>query len=154
MRRKLCALMGGALFVVFSVGVSANEDPIHHAQELRQAAMILIGNDFGYMNAMLKGEVPWSDQQFVERGRELGAIGQLNLLRGFVADSYEGETRAKPDIELEFDEFSDKMHKFESALQKFGAAADAAAMKTQFKDLGENCKGCHKKYKSKEIQGD
>ena len=153
MRGKLSALLGAALLMVFSVGATAEEDPIHHAQELRQAAMILIGNDFGYMNAMLKGKVPWDDAKFVERGKELGALGQLNLLRGYVADSYEGETRAKPDVELEFEDFSDKMDKFGSALQKFGAG-DAASMKAQFKDLAENCKGCHKKYKSKDIQGD
>ena len=153
MRGKLTALLSGLLCGAVSMGAAAHEDPIRHAQEVRQSAMILIANDFGYMNAMVKGELPWDDAKFVERGRELGALGQLDLLRGFVADSYEGKTRAKPDVELEFEDFSDKMNKFESALQKFGAG-DAASMKSQFKDLAENCKGCHKKYKSKEFQGD
>ena len=131
----------------------AKDDPIKKAQALRQAPMKLIGNNFGFMRAMAAGKIPWNANAFVARGKELGALGQLDLIRGYIEDSYEGKTRATADVELEFDDFTEKMRNFEQALQDFGGKPNADAMKAGIKDLGQNCKSCHKNYKSKEYQG-
>ncbi len=131
----------------------AKDDPVKKAQALRQAPMKLIANNFGFMNAMAKGKIEWNEQEFTARGRELGVMGQLDLLRGYRENTYEGMTRAKPEVEMEFEEFSDKMREFEQALKAFGANADGEAMKAGLKDLGKSCKSCHKKFKSKEYQG-
>ena len=141
-----------ALGVSLLVQPALAEDPILRAQELRQAPMKLIVNNFGFMKAMLGGKVAWDEAEFMARGRELGAIGQLDLMRGYIPDSYEGRTRAKPEVELEFDDFTEKMREFETLLQAMGSAADADAMKAGFEDLGEACKACHKGYKSKNYQ--
>jgi len=143
-----------ALALVLAAGPAvAKDDPVKKAQALRQAPMKLIANNFGFMNAMAKGKIDWDAQEFASRGRELGAIGQLNLLRGYRDNTYEGKTRAKPEVEMEFEEFSNKMRDFEQALREFGSKPDAEAMKAGLKDLGKSCKSCHKKFKSKEYQG-
>lgn len=152
MKKIFVPLIAGTLSVALAGGAVAADDPIRKAQELRQAPMKLIGNNFGFMKAMAKGDIPWNAEEFQARGRELGAIGQLDLTRGYVPDSYEGQTRAKPDVDFEIDEFREKMAKFETALREFGGIQGADGMKAKFGDLGENCKGCHKKYKSKEYQ--
>jgi cytochrome c556 len=152
MKKMLIPLIAGALSVALAGGAMAADDPVRKAQELRQAPMKLIGNNFGFMNAMAKGDIPWNAGEFQARGRELGAIGQLDLMRGYAPDSYEGKTRAKPDVGLEIDDFEEKMQKFEAALRDFGGMQDADSMRAKIGDLGENCKGCHKKYKSKEYQ--
>jgi cytochrome c556 len=151
---KKAALLSTTLLAVALAAnnVLAKDDPIKKAQELRQAPMKLIGNNFGFMRAMAEGKIPWDADAFAARGKELGAIGQLDLMRGYIEDSYEGKTRTKPDVELEFDDFTEKMRKFEKALQAFGTKANADAMKAGLEDLGKNCKSCHKKYKSKEYQ--
>jgi len=152
MKKMFIPLIAGTLSIALAGGAMAAEDPIHKAQELRQAPMILLGNNFGFMSAMAKGDIPWNPEEFLVRGRELGAIGGLDLTRGYIPDSYEGKTRAKPDIDFEFDDFQEKMQKFQEALRDFGRSKDADSMKAAIGDLGENCKGCHKKYKSKEHQ--
>jgi|GEM_PF-2451309 len=153
MLQKLMVSLLATGFVLGFGTAFAKDDPVKKAQELRQAPMKLIANNFGFMNAMAKGKIDWNEQEFALRGRELGAIGQLNLLRGYRENTYEGMTRAKPEVEMEFDEFSDKMREFEKALKDFGAKADAEAMKAGLNDLGKSCKSCHKKFKSKEYQG-
>jgi len=152
MKKLFMPLLAGTLSVALAGVAMAADDPIRKAQELRQAPMKLIANNFGFMSAMAKGDIPWNAGEFQARGRELGAIGQLDLMRGYVPESYEGKTRAKPDVDFEIDDFREKMQKFEVALRDFGGIADANSMRAAIGDLGENCKGCHKKYKSKEYQ--
>lgn len=152
MKKMFIPLVAATLSITLAGAALAADDPIRKAQELRQAPMKLIGNNFGFMNAMAKGDIPWNADEFQARGRELGAIGQLDLTRGYVPDSYEGKTRAKPDVDFEIDDFQEKMQKFQVALRDFGGIKDAESMKAKVADLGENCKGCHKKYKSKEYQ--
>lgn len=154
MSSKLFPLLAGVLGVALVGSATAADDPVRKAQEVRQAPMVLIANNFGYMNAMLKGKVEWNAEEFMARGAELGALGHLDLLRGYIPDSYEGRTRAKPEVELEFDDYSKKMREFEDGLKTVGAAGDAEAMKARVQDLGDMCKSCHKKYKSKNYQGE
>jgi len=153
MLKRIVVPLLAATLIAGAGSVSASDDPVKKAQELRQAPMKLIANNFGYMNAMAKGKIDWNAGEFASRGQELGALGQLDLLRGYRDGTYEGMTRAKPEVEMEFDEFTEQMRKFERALQDFGAKADAEAMKAGLKDLGKSCKSCHKKFKSKEYQG-
>ncbi len=130
------------------------QDPVKQAQELRQAPMKLIGNNFGFMTGMLKGEIPWDATEFTKRGKELAALGQLDLSRGYMAGSYKGHTRAKPDISDNMSDFREKMTAFEGDLRNLsGALSDTDALKGAVKDLAENCKACHKKYKNRDYEG-
>ena len=152
MKKTLWTVLLSISISLSSSAVLAQGDAIKKAQALRQAPMKLIANNFGYMSAMAKGKMAWNADEFMARGKELGALGQLDLLRGYVDDSYAGKTRVKPEVELEFDDYTEKMRKFEQALRDFAAKPNADAMKLGLKDLGKSCKSCHKKYKSKEYQ--
>jgi cytochrome c556 len=64
-----------------------------------------------------------------------------------------GETRAKPDIWQDAQDFSSKLHDFQIAAQAFDAAArsgDVDAIKARGADLGGACKACHDKYRAEE----
>ena len=63
-----------------------------------------------------------------------------------------GKTGAKPEIWQNPQDFTAKAADFQKAAQAFGAAAqgnDLAAIKATWADLGNTCKACHDKYRSK-----
>jgi cytochrome c556 len=63
-----------------------------------------------------------------------------------------GKTGAKPEIWQNPQDFTAKAADFQKAAQAFGAAAqgnDLAAIKSTWADLGNTCKACHDKYRSK-----
>lgn len=146
--------MAIALTAASTGSALAAQDPIVQAQELRQAPMKLIGNNFGFMVGMLKGKIPWNATEFSKRGKELSAMGQLDLSRGYMPGSYQGKTRARTDIVDNRRDFGKKMNEFEAALRGLAAVADKPdQLKAAVKDLGDNCKSCHKKYKNREYAG-
>ncbi|MGB0720863.1 MAG: c-type cytochrome [Gammaproteobacteria bacterium] len=119
----------------------------------RQASMALVGDNFGFMGAMMKGEIPWNGEAFARRAQDLAAVSSLDLLRGYPEGSEGGKTKAKADIWLSFDDFKEKMEAFQAAapaLAKAAQAGDKGQAMDAFKDTAKTCKGCHKEYKSKE----
>jgi len=154
MKRYAFAIPAILSMSLVSAHSAAADDPIVKAQELRQAPMKLIGNNFGFMVGMLKGEIPWDATEFSKRGNELAAMGQLDLGRGYIPGSYKGHTRASADIADNMDDFNSKMRDFESTLRDLSAVTGKPdALKAAVKDLGDSCKGCHKEYKNREYAG-
>ena len=63
-----------------------------------------------------------------------------------------GKTGAKPEIWQNPQDFTAKAADFQKAARAFGAAAqgtDLAAIKSTWAELGNTCKACHDKYRSK-----
>ncbi len=123
------------------------EQVIHY----RQAAMTMIGWNFGTLGAMVKGKTAWDAQQFALRAdRIAGLVPQV--LEGFAKGSDKGATTdAKPGIWTNFDDFKSKYDDFvtqSKALSDVAHASDEAAMRDQFKKTAEACKACHEKYKA------
>lgn len=135
--------------------VAHAESPAEKAQEIRQAPMVLIGNNFGYMVGMLKGEIPWNSAEFQKRANELSAMGQLDMTRGYqMPGSYKGHTKASTDILKNTADFEEKMSKLRQDLRALESKlGDETALKSAVKDLGQNCKSCHKEYKNKDYNG-
>jgi len=70
----------------------------------------------------------------------------------FPAGSDQGDTKAKPEIWQNPDDFSTKLKALqdESAMLVTAAGGgDMAAVKAQYEKLGGTCGGCHKVYKNK-----
>ncbi len=70
----------------------------------------------------------------------------------FPADSQEGETKAKPEIWQNPDDFTAKIKDAQEQSAMLVAAiagGDMAAFKAQFEKLGAACGGCHKPYRAK-----
>jgi cytochrome c556 len=128
-------------------------DPNEMALKYRHAAMTLVGQNFGPMAAMVKGEIPWNDEQFNGWAKDLAAVTSINMMRGFRPGSEVGKTRAKPQIWDNMDDFSGQMKEMPVLAGKLAAAAqsgDRGAIVEAFKAAGGNCKGCHDDYKSKD----
>ena len=68
------------------------------AQSYRQSYFAMMGVNFGPMVAMVKGEIPWDEQQMAAYADQLAALVMLDVMRGFADGSEKGTTRAKPEI--------------------------------------------------------
>lgn len=117
----------------------------------RQAAMTMIGWNFGALAAMVKGKTTWDTQEFALRADRIANLAP-QVLEGFAKGSDKGAaTDAKPSIWAHFDDFKAKDNELVTqvkALSEVAHGSDAAAMKEQFKKTAEACKTCHEKYKA------
>lgn len=123
------------------------EQVIHY----RQAAMMMIGWNFGALAAMVKGKTTWDAQEFALRADRIAGLAP-QVLEGFAKGSAKGATTdAKPGIWTHFDDFKVKYDDLVSQSKALSDAAhggDESAMKEQFKKTAEACKACHEKYKA------
>ncbi len=127
------------------------EEEFH--QSYRQSYFALLGANFGPIGAMVKGEMPWNQEQLQGFADDLAAVAELNILRGFPAGSEKGTTRARPGIWNNLDDFAGKFDDLKSAtgaLQATVAGGDRAAIAQQVGAVGQACKACHDEYKSKD----
>ncbi len=125
----------------------------HPAIEYRESLMTLVGANFGPMVAMLKGEIPWDDARMAAYGKDLKAVVGLDILRGFPPGSDQGETRAKPGIWENLEDFQKKLEAMQTEATKLGdtaAGADRKAIGDQIAATGKTCKSCHDEYKKKD----
>ena len=73
-------------------------------------------------------------------------------LEGFVPGSDTGETKAKPEIWLDMDDFKAKLEKMQQEVAKLAEVAKAGDLnssKAQLGEAGKACKACHDKYRNK-----
>lgn len=153
--KKITASSVLALSLLASPMAGADEelDPNAMALMYRQAAMTLVGHNFGPMVSMMKGEMPWDDAMFKRWAQDLAAVSSIDMMRGFRPGSGVGKTMAKPAIWDNMDDFREKMAelpKVTNALALAAAAGDKAAIGDAFKAVGASCKQCHDDYKSKD----
>ena len=122
-------------------------------QSYRQSAFALMAMNFGPMNAMLKGEIPWNQEQFAGWADDLDDIAELDIMRGFAEGTDKGTTRAKPEIWANMEDFESKMVDLQAAAEALSEAADSGdkdQIMEAFKATGGACKACHDEYKSKD----
>ncbi|HSN21581.1 MAG TPA: cytochrome c [Usitatibacter sp.] len=122
------------------------EDQIH----LRQSTMALIGYNFKALTDMAKGERPF-DKAEAQRAAE--TLPKLAALPGrFFGEGTEkgGNTKAKPEIWKNMDDFKKKLEHMQNEVAMLPqAAGDLASLKKQVGETGKACKSCHDDYKSK-----
>lgn len=121
------------------------------AIQYRQGVYHAMGWNFGPMNAMVRGKIPWNQAEFAKRASRIAFYSQ-QLLEGFPPGSDTGaKTDAKPAIWQNFDDFKAKMQNFENAaatMAKVTQGNDQAASKQAFIDTAKACKACHEKYRN------
>jgi len=119
----------------------------------RQSLFAILGGNFGPMSSMIKGEMPWNDDQFQAYAKDLATASQLDFMRGFPAGSEGGRSRAKPGIWNNMEDFEQKMADMREQSQimaEVAASGDKRAILQQFQKTGGTCKACHDDYKSKD----
>ena len=148
--RILSAATLTALLAIPAVAHIERSEPI---QSLRQSYFALVGMTFGPMADMVKGKIDWDEATFQRWASDLAALSTVQVERGFAPGSEQGKTRAKPEIWLDMDDFSEKLANFRqeaAVLSEVAMAGDRAAIGEQLSKTGGTCKACHDDYKSKD----
>lgn len=150
--KRVAILAAAAALAISPLALShLDEDEFH--QSYRQSYFALLGANFGPIGAMVKGEMPWNQQQLQGFADDFAAVSTLNVLRGFPEGSEKGTTRAKPGIWSNQDDFASKLDDMKAAaatLQTTVTGGDRAAIAQQVGAVGQACKACHDEYKSKD----
>ncbi|MEZ5572493.1 MAG: cytochrome c [Halioglobus sp.] len=123
-------------------------------QSYRQSWFAMIGANFGPMVSMVKGEMPWQEDQMAAYADQLAALANLDVMRGFADGSEKGTTRAKPGIWENKADFQAKLKDLQTATDALQTVAnqgtDRKAIAEQVAATGNACKACHDEYKSKD----
>lgn len=143
----LLLLASGSLFSASAFAQAKPEDAIKY----RKGVYAVMGWNFGPMAAMAKGDRPYDAAAFARHADIVAYLSKLPL-EGFVPGSESGETKAKPEIWLDMDDFKAKLEKMQTEAAKLADVAkggDFNAAKAQLGETGKACKACHDKYRNK-----
>jgi cytochrome c556 len=150
MKRLLVALLLTACGSLFTGSAFAQAKP-EDAIKYRRGVYAVIGWNFRPMATMVKGDRPYDAATFAHNAEIIAYMSKLPL-EGFVPGSESGDTKAKPEIWLDMDDFKVKLEKMQgeaAKLAEVAKAGDFAAVKAQFGETGNACKACHDKYRNK-----
>jgi len=152
LRKKMLILATVSSLAISPLAISHFDDS-QIPQSYRQSYFALLAGNFGPMVAMMKGEIPWNQEQFTAYSTDLAAVANLKLLRAFQPGSDKGTTRAKPEIWANMADFESKlgdMRAATAALADAAASGDKDQIKQAFGQTGNSCKSCHDEYKAKD----
>ncbi len=141
----------GLALVIVSSGAMAVEQPLN-VIKYRQTTMKAIGAHMGAIVAVVKGEVPYTDQVAVH-ARAIGAMAKhLPSLFPEGTGPEVGETRALPAIWQQWDRFAAAARSLEAESARLAeiaeAGGDLAALGAQVGAVGKNgCGACHKPFR-------
>jgi cytochrome c556 len=147
--KRVLYLLFAVLFV--STAQYALAQKPEQAIKYRRGVFAVIGWNFGSMAAMVKGKKPYNAEQFA-RSAEIVAFMSKLPLEGFTPGSESGDTKAKPEIWLDMEDFKAKLEKMQQeveALEKVAKTGNFDAAKEQLGEAGQSCKACHDKYRNK-----
>ncbi len=147
-----------AITVLSSLALSplatSHYDDKEPAQSYRQSWFALMAANFGPMVAMVKGEIPWEENQMAAYADQLAALVTLDVMRGFADGTDKGTTRSKPEIWENKADFTAKMDDLTKAVNALQPVAnqgtDRKAIAEGVGAVGSACKACHDEYKSKD----
>jgi len=149
-RQFICgALLTFSTLAISTPAMSAErpEDAI----KFRRAAYSVIGWKFDQLVAMAKGAKPFDKDEFL---RNASLIEQLSKapLEGFSAGTDKGDTKAKPDIWTDMNDFKTKTETMQletGKLVNIAKTGNLADIKAQVGKVGASCKACHDEYRQK-----
>lgn len=125
------------------------EDQIRY----RQSAMNVQGRNFGLLNAMAKGDVPYDPAAAAKAATIVDLMSSLHLPLYAAGTEKGAPTKADEKIWKEGDKFKAAMEKMQGEAKKLPAAAgDPARLKAQVGETGKACKACHDDYRLKEFR--
>lgn len=120
------------------------------AIKYRQSAFVLLASQFGRMQPTIKGQVPY-DAAAIKAN--VAIVQTLSTLPwGAFGEGTQGKSAAKPEVWSDAAGFKSAQTKFEGAVVKLTAAANAGdfdKLRAAFGDVGASCKACHDSYRVK-----
>lgn len=140
-----------AVLVIFGILIGAawaQFSKPEKAVKYRQSVMFVIGQHFGRLGAMVKGNQPYDQNTFESNTAVIETLAGLPWEAFLVPGSDQGQTTMKSSVLKDPAGFKSLSQQFESEIGKLSAAAkgnDFNAMKARFGAVAQSCKNCHSK---------
>jgi cytochrome c556 len=135
------ALITGFLGVAYAQFAKPEE-----AIQYRQSVMFLIGQHFGRMFAVAKGQSPYDKAAFEQNAALVKIFATLPWEAFMVPGTDKGKTALKSSAFKEKDTFMQDANKLEAETAKLAETAQTGnldAIKTQLGETAKSCKSCH-----------
>ena len=142
-----------AATIVFSVAslpaANAQFAKSEDAVKYRQSTLFVMGNHFGRINAVVKGDVPFNKEEVIKNATLVNTMASL-AWHGFGPGTEGG--RALPNIWTEapkYKSYQDKLQASTAAMLVAAQSGDLENVKKAFAAVGGNCKACHDDFRKK-----
>ena len=148
--RHAIAVAAAACAMVAGGAAQAQMKP-EDAIKYRRSALFINGQSFGALAAMAQGKIP-HDPAAAARHAEIVDFMIKLPWSAFSPGTETGDTKAKPEIWLEPEDFKAKSEKVQQEVAKLLQVAkggDFNALKEQVGETGKACKACHDKFRNK-----
>jgi cytochrome c556 len=145
----------GIVLVAGIAGAAHAQAPFAKAEDAikyRRSALFVMGQHFGRMGPVMKGERPYDKEEVAKNAAIAEEMSKLPF-DAFVAGTDKGETRAKPEIWTQAAKFKSAAEKMQQEISKLAQVAkggDLNAIKAQFGETGKACKACHDDFRMKD----
>jgi cytochrome c556 len=116
------------------------------AIQYRQSVMFLIGQHFGRMAAVVKGQSPYDKAAFEQNAALVDTLATLPWEAFMVPGTDKGKTGLKSSAFKEKDKFMQDAKKMEAETAKLAETAQTGnmdAIKAQLGETAKSCKSCH-----------
>jgi cytochrome c556 len=143
----ICGIVLTAMAGLAFAGFAKPEDAIRY----RQAVMTVIGEHFGSMAAMVKGQAPYNKDELEHHAAVLRTMAGLPWEAVMVPGSDRGHTTLSALAMKEKEKFMTMAQQFQSAVQKLeqsSKSGDMEGVKAQFGEVAKSCKACHSTYRN------
>ena len=144
----ICGVVLAALGSAAWAGFAKPEEAIRY----RKAVMTIIGQHFGRLAAVVKGQSPYDKQEFSHQTMVIRTMTGLSWEAFLFPGSDKGDTTLKASALKEKDSFMRIARNFEKDMQKMdetAATGDLQAIRAQFGQVAKDCKACHSTYRKR-----
>jgi len=139
------------LFTLLSTEAVAQDPKSERMINHRRAAFTLMSSYFSRILNVVDGEVDFDKNSVIQSARTVEMLSKLPWI-GFAPGTEFGETRAKPEIWFEEDEFEKLAVDMQNKVRDLRIAAekgDRAQIKLAFVTARKSCGACHDRYRKK-----
>lgn len=151
--KKILMILVCLVFVAAAIdGAYAQFAKPEYAIKYRKSVMFLIAQHFGRMGAMVKEQIPYSQQVFTRNAILVETLSRLPWEALRVPGTDKGDTTLNASAFVKQAEFNEAARTFETLTTKLVSTAqsgDFMAIKTQFGEVGKSCKACHDQFRTK-----
>ena len=143
------ALTTAVAFTASAHGDKQDKSPEGQAAKYRHNVFGMIGYHFGPMGDMIKGKSDYDKDTFSKNADALASLAVL-AANGFEVEGVAKGSRAKKKIWDKYEDFQARQQALIDHAEQLLAATDTGdkkQLKSAFKTLSKDCKGCHMRYR-------
>lgn len=147
--QKIILASTATVLVISSGFVFAQFQKAEDAIKYRQSVYTVMGNSFGKIAAVVKGEVPYNKDEVAKNAAIVATLSSLPW-QAFGPGTEGG--KAQPEIwsdSAKFKAAADKMQVAVANLNTAAQSGDLENIKKTFAAAGQTCKTCHDDFKKK-----